>query len=288
MRWVDEQIEKLPADLPDWMRPQRINHIYTYALLGFCGHLGVPSLGELLYNQKGRLFCSTETLAPTKDLYKGKLRAISRWIPNGDYEFKAEFHYSPVHISSDTIRGELAKGGPLSIIAELSRVEEKVLIFGPLIMGNPWLEEAEVKPSFDIMWYSHEYNQNFPEDIDEFSRVTNESVPPSPEPMRSISERAFKTVLAELLGDSTAKDWGGETSDYFAAHLHLQKRPITAAFLLKGPARFAPMTLNHLGKNNDQIVRLAKEPAEMLIVQHSHDITPPGAGHVKGIRRSAL
>jgi len=30
---------------------------------------------------------------------------------------------------------------------------------------------------------------------------------------------------------------------------------MTAAFLLKGPARFAPMGLNHLGKNNDQIVR---------------------------------
>jgi len=30
---------------------------------------------------------------------------------------------------------------------------------------------------------------------------------------------------------------------------------MTAAFLLKGPARFVPMGLNHLGKNNDQIVR---------------------------------
>lgn len=35
------------------------------------------------------------------------------------------------------------------------------------------------------------------------------------------------------------------------------------------------MTLNSLGKNNDQIVRLASSPAEVLVVQHCHDITPP-------------
>jgi len=34
------------------------------------------------------------------------------------------------------------------------------------------------------------------------------------------------------------------------------------------------MGLNHLGKNNDQIVRLAQEPAEILIVQHCHEIKP--------------
>ena len=32
------------------------------------------------------------------------------------------------------------------------------------------------------------------------------------------------------------------------------------------------MTMSHLGKNGDQIVRLAHEPAEILIVQHCHDI----------------
>lgn len=35
------------------------------------------------------------------------------------------------------------------------------------------------------------------------------------------------------------------------------------------------MGLNHLGKNNDQIVRLSQEPANLLIVQHCHDVLPP-------------
>ncbi|OFX15941.1 MAG: hypothetical protein A2Z18_00045 [Armatimonadetes bacterium RBG_16_58_9] len=34
------------------------------------------------------------------------------------------------------------------------------------------------------------------------------------------------------------------------------------------------MGLNHLGKNNDQIVRLSHEPADVLFVQHCHDILP--------------
>ena len=33
------------------------------------------------------------------------------------------------------------------------------------------------------------------------------------------------------------------------------------------------MTVKHLGKNGDQIVRLAKEPVDILFVQHCHDIT---------------
>jgi hypothetical protein len=32
------------------------------------------------------------------------------------------------------------------------------------------------------------------------------------------------------------------------------------------------MTPNHLGKNNDQIYRLANEPAGLFVVQHCHEI----------------
>jgi hypothetical protein len=92
--------------------------------------------------------------------------------------------------------------------------------------------------------------------------------------MRVVSEAALKACLAEILGDAAAKDWGGESSDYYSAHIRLSGRRLTSAFLLKGPARFEPMNLKHLGKNNDQIVRLSDEPADVLFVQHCHDILP--------------
>jgi hypothetical protein len=91
--------------------------------------------------------------------------------------------------------------------------------------------------------------------------------------MREISEPAFKACLGEILHDNVTKDWGGEHSDHYTSHLHLYGRRVTTAFLLKGPGSgFEPMQITHLGKNGDQIVRLAHEPADLLVVQHCHDI----------------
>jgi hypothetical protein len=125
------------------------------------------------------------------------------------------------------------------------------------------------------MWWAHDFFENFVEDFKEFSKVKDFEKPTSLEPMKNISEFAFKSCLAEILGDETTKDWGGEQSDHYTAHLHLGERRVTGAFVLKGPAKFSPMKLNHLGKNNDQIYRLAQEPADVLFVQHSHEITAP-------------
>jgi hypothetical protein len=136
------------------------------------------------------------------------------------------------------------------------------------------LRNGEDGTYLSIEWYSSEFYEQFVEDFDEFSKVRDVPEPTSPEGMRVISEAAFKTCIAELLGDAVANDWGGETSDYYTAHLRLNGRRVTGAFLFKGPARFEPMGLNHLGKNNDQIVRLADDPAEVLFVQHCHDILP--------------
>jgi hypothetical protein len=93
--------------------------------------------------------------------------------------------------------------------------------------------------------------------------------------MERVTEAAFKLCVATILGDATRGDWGGEISDFYSAHLRIKGNRTNAAFLLKGPARFEPMGLNHLGKNNDQIYRLSQEPAGLLVVQHCHDILPP-------------
>lgn len=40
-----------------------------------------------------------------------------------------------------------------------------------------------------------------------------------------------------------------------------------AAFALKSPAKFQPMTIADLGKNGDQVCRLAHTIADLLVVQ---------------------
>ena len=89
-------------------------------------------------------------------------------------------------------------------------------------------------------WYSHEFFENFIEDIDEFAAVKTEPKPGNIDIMKDISEAAFKQCMAEIINEQTVKDWGGETSDHYSANLHLSGRRITGAFLLKGPAKIRP------------------------------------------------
>jgi hypothetical protein len=273
MSVIDKQI----AQLPDTFQKQvRIDHIYTRIMLAFCNLLGIKSLEEILATGPGgpgQLFCSTEVLEPGPKIEDSN-RAISLWVPRGSYGRRIELHYSTRHIYSDTLRWRLREKSSIAVVAELYQQSDEVIIFDPIIMGFPWLEPGDEHPDFSVEWFGYVYFENFVEDFDEFSHVLEVPLPPSPESMQHVSEQAFKRCLQKLLGDSASSDWGGETSDYFSAHLHLKGRRVTGAFLLKGPAHFAPMGLNHLGKNNDQIVRLAQEPADVIIVQHCHDILP--------------
>jgi hypothetical protein len=270
VQMVNEQLKTL-VGLPEWQKPMKTNWIYTQFLLVFCNKLGVRPLQEVLAIRRGRLFCSTERLLPCKDIYKVS-RAVS--VLAGRRSPRVEFHYSTAHIISDTLKSRLHDGDTFSIVGTVHSVDKDVVVLAPVVLGNPWLAEGDVSADFDIMWYGRDFFENFPEDFDELSRVTAAPLPATPEGMREVSEAAFKACLVKLLGGSEQKDWGGETSDFFSAHMHIQGRRASAAFLLKGPHHFKPMGLNHLGKNNDQIVRLSQEPADVLIVQHCHDIRP--------------
>jgi hypothetical protein len=87
-------------------------------------------------------------------------------------------------------------------------------------------------------------------------------------------EETVKNALAATIGELFVhKDWGGEKSDLYSSRLQIQGRQVSTAWLLKGPGFPKPMTVRALGKNGDQIVRLFSEPAELLVIQHCHEIT---------------
>ncbi len=102
------------------------------------------------------------------------------------------------------------------------------------------------------------------------------------EQLRSVSEREIKKAFAEIIGEPTVpKDWGGERSDLFTSRVVIDGERIPAAFAFKGPAQFKPLTPAGLGKNGDQIDRLFTEPAELLVLQHCHEITPSVRGMMR-------
>lgn len=274
MSVIDDATVRMPA-LPDHLKKLRIDHIYTHVSLLWCNKNQVPSLQEWLHTRNGQVICSTERFGPCPEVYDAK-RAVSPWVPPGATDVRVEMRYSTEHIYSSTLKSSLQLGKSLSVISAVRAEEGNPVVLEPLIIGSPWLEESKDKVSgFDPMWFGHDFYEHYLEDFDEFSKVSDLPLPDSPEPMRHISEKAVKKCLAKILGDADQKDWGGERSDYFTSHLHLKGRRVKGAFLLKGPARFEPMLLDHLGKRNDKIVRLSHEPADVLFVQHSHDVLPP-------------
>lgn len=106
-------------------------------------------------------------------------------------------------------------------------------------------------------------------DVDFATRLTAEDL----QILRRVPEEAVKIALLDILGEPEhMKDWGGEQCDIWTDRITIDGGRHQAAFALKGPAKFHPMTVSDLGKNGDQIARLAHTAADLLVVQHCHTI----------------
>jgi hypothetical protein len=282
MDCIDDTIRRLPPQ-PEALQIKRIGSIYSDFLLDVCKEGDAKSLSWLAAQptpHPGTIICSTDVFQGTEAVWKAK-RASVVWCPDISFDRTARLVFSPEHIYSTTQREELSQKGMIAHVSRLKQVHEPDLVLEPLVMGAPWIEGIDEALSERLMYARYDFYEQFIEDVDEFSAVNNVPTEIDWSPMERISERAFKICITQLLGDMPAKDWGGERSDHFSAYLHLQGRRTTAAFLFKGPARFRPMTAAHLGKNGDQIDRLASEPAALLVLQHCHDIMPPVRGQLR-------
>jgi hypothetical protein len=252
------------------------DHLLASYVLDACRNRGARTLSAVLNEPKvGDVFCSTEEFLPCPDVYE-KERVTSTLKVPFETDWTVEVNYSTKYIFSSTGKMVLANGHKETIVGGIHSISGSTITVHPLIIGAPSFEHPlNDKLGLDLMWYGWEWYELHPEDIDEFSRL-RDTPPPAPETwqrvMRAVPESAVKTAICELLGDTPQKDWGGEQNDHFAAALHLSGERATGAFLLKGPARFEEMTPRHLGKNADQIYRLAMSPAQVLVVQHAHSI----------------
>lgn len=114
-------------------------------------------------------------------------------------------------------------------------------------------------------------------DIEEFSRFTNADIKNADEwisYMCKVSENTIKENFCKILKDVSKKDWAGELNDHFSI-LHYLKDSYNTSFLFKGPSgssKFREMKMKDLGKNSDQIVRLFQTNADLMVLQHCHQI----------------
>ncbi len=121
----------------------------------------------------------------------------------------------------------------------------------------------------------------YPGDIAQFSGIdfTSPLTAAESEAVLHVPEDVVKHAFANLIGESyVPKDWGGERSDLYTSRVFARRRQVSAAWLFKGPGYPRPMDVKALGKNGDQIDRLFTEPAELLVLQHCHQIKPSVVG----------
>lgn len=255
------------------------NHLFVELATSYCRQKKVPPLGELLEDLKpGSLFCSTEKCEGTdEDLYDG-LRAKNRIILPFYNEKKVELHFGTSHFVADTGRVEQEDEHYISVIGIIREVTESSVKIHPLIMGAPLLNHPKNSHiNEEVLWWCRsEAFEIFPHEIDQFSDIKDAFNPEFDEwskYMKTTSEKEIKTKLTTLLKDISKKDWGGELNDHFSTTITIENKKYPSAFLLKGPAKFREMTLEMCGKRANQIVRLSKSPARLLIVQHCHDIS---------------
>jgi hypothetical protein len=82
-------------------------------------------------------------------------------------------------------------------------------------------------------------------------------------------EAQFKHGVARILRERDEfKDWGGELRDLSSTKLRIQGDRKMAAFAFKGPGKKGRLVPGHMGKNGDQIQRLARCPADVFIIQY--------------------
>jgi hypothetical protein len=256
------------------------DHLLVTMLIDVFSTLKAPTLAEALtLGVPKHIFMSTERLKSCADVYKS---------PHVNQAVEVEFDYGkPIclayntsHTVSDTGRMTLAKGYKAkyrhAIIGLLHDKGDRFEI-EPIVIGAPWLDHPRNDRGSEVMWFGYDYGEIHPEDIAEFSDMKSIDVSDANEwmdIMKQIPEAYVKESIAKLLKEPVKADWGGEENDHFSANITVSGRKRTAAFLLKGPAKFKEMTPAMCGKNGDQIHRLSNSGAYVSVVQHSHLIGP--------------
>ena len=195
---------------------------------------------------------------------------IDEWRAGGRLEF--EFHDE--HLTSNSSLSELSGQKRVVVLGVVTDLQDTKIRCTPYVIANI------VDPSSALHGYAgswHNHLEVHVSQIDSFAKI--ETVKPRLTksfltPLKDISEAEIKSAISEIINEPTVpKDWGGESSDLFSSRVLLGGHRISTAFLLKGPAKFHPMTPADLGKNGDQIGRLFDEPADLLVLQHCHEVT---------------
>ncbi len=100
--FINEQINKISSNTPEWQKPVVIDHIYTRVMVDFCNINGIKTLEQVLLEESGRLFCSIVKTEPCEELYEQERVHIKCNTFEGSLE--VELQLPTRRITGDTLR----------------------------------------------------------------------------------------------------------------------------------------------------------------------------------------
>lgn len=198
--------------------------------------------------------------------FSGKLNVDDSVTVTGDFNV--------VRITGSTGVERLSGRRRHYIVGFIDDLTDDQIQLRPIFIGSRLTAPDDVGFQQDI----YDTLKVFPSRVDQFHEVdfTSRLTKKDLEQLRDVPESQVKGWFAEIIGEpEVPKDWGGEQFDLWSSRLTIDGQPMHAAFAFKGPAKFHPMVIADLGKNGDQIDRLAQTDADLLVVQHCHAITAP-------------
>lgn len=203
----------------------------------------------------------------------------------GNGEVNVKGTYNAERVTGSTSGEQLSRTKRQFVLGYVQSIAGNEIELRPILIAHRWL-----RPTPEIQgWIPRDPAHVWPAAIDQFAgvdfgqRVTEADL----NILKNFPERNIKAAFAEILGEpEVPNDWGGEQFDLWTSRLSIKGQQVRAAFAFKGPAKFHPMTISDLGKNGDQIDRLAQTAADLIVVQHCHAITAPVVNMLKAYASS--
>jgi hypothetical protein len=181
--------------------------------------------------------------------------------------------FNAVRLVSHSAAGSLSGDRPAYILGTVTECKDSQIRIRPAFVGVRTYLDDEHQQAYGITSGRRVY----PTEIDQFTSIDFLSTvtPSDVKQVLKVPEEVVKTTVARMLDEHYVhKDWGGERSDLYTSRLRIKGRQVSSAWLFKGPGFPRPMTVKALGAPGDQIDRLFSQSAEVLVLQHCHEITP--------------
>jgi hypothetical protein len=279
---------QMPGPGPSLDRAYRID-LFERAASAFLARADVPSLavshlhrelraGQLAWLDQPLTFRGTATALAAVERGRTGRATFSGPLATGE-NVRVYGEYNAERLTGSTSVGELTGRQRQFLLGYVHSMTAGEIGLRPIVIARRW---ARPDPAAFKVW--DDTAHVWPSAVDQFGGVNFRLrlAKADLDVLRLIPEKKIKQAFAEIISESEVpNDWGGEQFDLWSTVISVEGQRLRTAIAFKGPARFRPMTIASLGRNGDQIDRLAQTAADLMVVQHCHTITAPVVNMLK-------